>query len=149
VVDSTIKAASLFGAGRAAAIPVQVAALAEGVVKGMLLSKLKNAAAALLVVFCLALGASAVLSRTSAGERPNASGEGEPAVRTRWEYKALSHDEIEALAFTRLGMSSVETGLNLLGKDGWELVAIEPPVHDPAVRLAERPSLYVFKRQRP
>jgi len=53
VVSSTIKAATLFAAGQAAAtgaIPVKVAALAEGVMKTMLLGKLKAMTAALLMV---------------------------------------------------------------------------------------------------
>jgi RNA polymerase sigma factor (sigma-70 family) len=54
VVSSTIKAASLCAAGRAA-IPVQVAALAEGVLKAMLLNKLKPALAVLVVVAMVGL----------------------------------------------------------------------------------------------
>ncbi|HEV3313120.1 MAG TPA: sigma-70 family RNA polymerase sigma factor [Chloroflexota bacterium] len=44
VVSSTIKAANPFAAGQAAAVSVKVAALTEGVLKIMLLSKLKHAA---------------------------------------------------------------------------------------------------------
>ena len=50
VVSSTIKAASLFAAGQAAAtgvISAKVAALTEGVLKAMLLTKLKIATAVL------------------------------------------------------------------------------------------------------
>jgi RNA polymerase sigma factor (sigma-70 family) len=60
IVSSTIKAASLFAAGQAAAtgaISVKVAALTEGVLKTMLLTKLKVAMA---VVLLAALGLSGV-----------------------------------------------------------------------------------------
>jgi hypothetical protein len=69
-------------------------------------------------------------------------------VRALWEYKALSHDEIETLEFNRRGTRTAEGGLNMLGDEGWELVAIEPPVHDPASATGDRPLLYVFKRQK-
>src|SRR5262249_25010976 len=56
VLSSTIKAAALSAAGQVAAgvIPTQVAALTEGAVKAMLLSKLKIAAATALAVLALA-----------------------------------------------------------------------------------------------
>src|SRR5262245_26913561 len=54
VVSSTIKAASRCAAG-SAAIPVEVAALAEGVLKVMLLNKLKPALAVLVVVAMIGL----------------------------------------------------------------------------------------------
>jgi hypothetical protein len=61
VVSSTIRAATMVAAGHAAAaglIPVQVAVLTEGVLKSMLLNKLKTAAAVLLL-FVLACSAAA------------------------------------------------------------------------------------------
>lgn len=54
VLSSTIKAASLCAAGQAA-IPVKVAALAEGVLKAMLLNKLKPALAVLVVAAMVGL----------------------------------------------------------------------------------------------
>src|SRR5262249_15018224 len=59
LVASTIKAAGLVAAGQAAAagvISVEVAALTEGVVKAMFLTKLKVAAALLLVFAALGVG---------------------------------------------------------------------------------------------
>src|SRR5262249_25211924 len=56
VVSSTIKAASLCAAGKAM-MPVKVAALAEGVLKAMLMSKLKAIVAVVLVLGFLAIGA--------------------------------------------------------------------------------------------
>jgi len=61
VVSSTITAATLFAAGQAAGlISVKVAALTEGVLKSMLLTKLKIATAVLSAVVVLAAGASVV-----------------------------------------------------------------------------------------
>ena len=59
VVSSTISAASLFAAGKVAAtgpVSVRVAALTEGVLKNMLLSKLKLVAAVVLASAVIALG---------------------------------------------------------------------------------------------
>jgi RNA polymerase sigma factor (sigma-70 family) len=71
VVSSTIKAASVFAAGQAAAagaIAVNVAALAEGVLKSMFLTKLK----AIMVLFVVAVlsGAAGLVYQTQAAERP-------------------------------------------------------------------------------
>jgi hypothetical protein len=80
VVSSTIKAASLFGAGQAVAggaISVNVAALTEGVLKSMLLNKLKIALAVMLVV--AALGSTAgLIYQTRAAEQPQ--GQGRPSL---------------------------------------------------------------------
>jgi uncharacterized protein (TIGR03067 family) len=60
MVSSTIKAASLFAAGQAAAagvISAPVAALAEGVLRPMFLTKLKIATAVFLVVALIGVGA--------------------------------------------------------------------------------------------
>jgi RNA polymerase sigma factor (sigma-70 family) len=184
VASSTIKAASVFAAGQAAAIPLKIAALTEGVLKAMLLSKLKNATMLLVVVFAVMAGAGAVVSQTSTGGQPDkdkavqdaekavqdaakalneakkalneakenadkqavASDKGGAKVRIRWEYKSLSHDEIQALEFNKRGMQTADGGLNMLGDEGWELVAIEPPVRGPASPVGDRPALYVFKR---
>jgi RNA polymerase sigma factor (sigma-70 family) len=72
VVSSTIKAASLFAVGKAAAtgaISVKVAALTEGVLKTMLLTKLKIATAVLLVAVAITgVGAGGLLHQMRAGE---------------------------------------------------------------------------------
>jgi RNA polymerase sigma factor (sigma-70 family) len=72
VVSSTIKAASTFAAGQAAAagaISVKVAILTEGVLKAMMLSKLKTATVGLLLV-ALLIGAAGALYQTQAAEQP-------------------------------------------------------------------------------
>jgi RNA polymerase sigma factor (sigma-70 family) len=74
VVSSTVKAASLFAAGQTAAaglISAKAAALTEGVLKSMLLSKLKVAVVVMLAIGALAIVASALPDRTVAAEPPS------------------------------------------------------------------------------
>jgi RNA polymerase sigma factor (sigma-70 family) len=76
VVSSTIKATTLFAAGQAAAtgaISAKVAALMEGVLKGMLLTKLKIAVVAFLVIAALGTGVSALTRETLAAGPKSAS----------------------------------------------------------------------------
>jgi RNA polymerase sigma factor (sigma-70 family) len=72
VACSTIKAATLFAAGQAAAgaISANAGALAEGVLKTMLLTKLKIATAALALVAVLGAGAAALTQQTRADRPP-------------------------------------------------------------------------------
>jgi RNA polymerase sigma factor (sigma-70 family) len=194
VVSSTIKAVTFVAAGQVVAtgtISVKVAALTEGVLKTMLLSKLKNVALGLLLVFFLMAGAGAVLSQPSTGEQPekgktikdaeklvreaekalnNAKmalnearentgkqvvvtdpDKSEAMIKSRWEYKALPYSDIKSIEFNKRGTDTADGGLNMLGDEGWELAAIEPPVRGagPGVGpFADRPALYVFKRQK-
>jgi RNA polymerase sigma factor (sigma-70 family) len=86
VASSTIKAAWLIAAGQAVAtgvISTQVAALTEGVLKSMLLSKLKVVVVMILAVGALGIGASALPHRTVAAEPP--SSESRFAVRSQDE----------------------------------------------------------------
>jgi RNA polymerase sigma factor (sigma-70 family) len=72
LVSSTVKAAGLFAAGQAAAaevISVKVAALTEGVLKAMFLTKLKIATAALFLLAAVGLGAAVVMAQPAAGRR--------------------------------------------------------------------------------
>lgn len=74
VVSNTIKVASLTAAGQATAagvVSAQVAALSEGVLKAMLVSKLKVVTAVLLV-FAALCGATGLVCRSQAGEQPKA-----------------------------------------------------------------------------
>jgi RNA polymerase sigma factor (sigma-70 family) len=89
VVSFTLKAASLFGAGQAAAtgvISVNVAALTEGVLKTMFLSKLKIGAALLLMLAAIGIGAMRLNSPALQAERPEPRKEG-PQVRAEPEPK--------------------------------------------------------------
>jgi len=74
LLDSTIKAASLFAAGQPAAvglISAKAAALTEGVLRTMLLTKIKMTVAVLLVIGALGIGASGLPYRTAAAEFPS------------------------------------------------------------------------------
>jgi RNA polymerase sigma factor (sigma-70 family) len=76
VVSSTIHAASLVAAGQAVATAVvstQVAALTEGVLKSMLLSKLRAAVVLMLAIGALGFCASALAQRTGSGEPRSAA----------------------------------------------------------------------------
>jgi hypothetical protein len=73
VVSSTIKAAGLFAAGQVATagiISAEVAVLTEGVLKAMLVSKLKIATAVLLVVLLCVGGSTVAFLPLAAGRQP-------------------------------------------------------------------------------
>ena len=75
MVSSTIKAVTVVAAGRAAASGVfsgTVAALAEGVLKAMLLNKLKITTAVLLFLVAALVGGARLLYQTQAAEPPRA-----------------------------------------------------------------------------
>jgi RNA polymerase sigma factor (sigma-70 family) len=81
LVSSTVKAAALIAARQATAagvVPARVAALMEGVLKAMLLSKLKTRAVGLLLA-ALLIGAAGAIYQTQAAEQPK----GEPRNKTR------------------------------------------------------------------
>jgi RNA polymerase sigma factor (sigma-70 family) len=156
VVSATIRAANLFAAGQAAAagvIPVRVAALTEGVLKAMRVSKLKIATAVVLLV-AVVLGAG--VAGTSAGKQPvpPAPGDQKQAARVeargKWEYKALSPAGIERLA-PEGSKDKLTDGLNTLGDQGWELAAVEPGATVAGLgktggTSGSMPSTYLFKR---
>ncbi|HEV3256266.1 MAG TPA: sigma-70 family RNA polymerase sigma factor [Gemmataceae bacterium] len=87
VLASTIKAASLYAAGQAAAglISVKVAALTEGVLKAMLLTKLKVAIAVAVLVIVGSLGVGAFTHTTAVPGQPDAPRNGQPAPKPRAE----------------------------------------------------------------
>jgi RNA polymerase sigma factor (sigma-70 family) len=85
VVSSTIHAATLYAAGPAAAsgaISGQVAALTEGILTAMFLTKLKAVLVVLLVVATLG-GVAGVISRTRAAEQPPAQAASERADKEK------------------------------------------------------------------
>jgi hypothetical protein len=205
-MSSTIKAVSLFGAGQLATpgvISVKVAALTEGVLKAMLVTKLKITTAVLVAAATVAIAAGVGLSQDSAApkttdktgtrdshdpsqlkrpaptinrqeldklfhdleksppdmriellkqalqayrnyaemlekERRNQA----PMARAKWEYKAISRTAIEQIGFAERGLAdSLADGLNKLGSDGWELVAVDPG------KAGHEGSYFVFKRR--
>jgi RNA polymerase sigma factor (sigma-70 family) len=85
---------------------------------------------------------------------PGAGGAGGGAVRPparaswpRWEYKALTRTEIETLGRKGEGGFRLTVGLNELGAQGWELVAIEPGAAGRGGDAAgASSSTYVFRR---
>jgi RNA polymerase sigma factor (sigma-70 family) len=128
VVSSTLKAASLSAAGKAvtaAVVPAHVIALTKGVLKAMFLRKLMTPGALLVAAVLLLTGVGAVL--TPAQDKPPAPipGHHEQRARLKWEYKALDRTRVEKLARGEMEDMLTE-GLNVLGDQGWELVAVEP-----------------------
>jgi hypothetical protein len=59
-----------------------------------------------------------------------------PALGPKWEYRVLAKREV-----AELGKKDLAAGLNKLGDEGWELVAVEPQ----AGRSSGQPTYY-FKR---
>jgi RNA polymerase sigma factor (sigma-70 family) len=105
VVSSTIKAATLFAASHTASdvISVKVAALAEGVLKAMLISKLKAVVAVVLVLGLTVTGGAILSYRTAAA--PSAT----PAPAPGKEQVKTPHNEKPAHAVSkRLGMPMLE-----------------------------------------
>jgi RNA polymerase sigma factor (sigma-70 family) len=111
VVDSTVVAAGLMAAGKAAApaaVSGKVAALTEGVLKTMLMSKLKGALAVVLVLSLIVTGATILVGRTASalgGQPPVADG---PASLPKKNDK-----EKEKEAFTAWGkeVGGLQAGL--------------------------------------
>jgi RNA polymerase sigma factor (sigma-70 family) len=115
VVVSTIKAATLLAAGKAAAtgaISVKVAALTEGVMKTMLFTKLKTVLAVVLILGFVATGATTLTSRTAAGQ------EDKPALAEK-PVKASPKQEVEKEGFT----ASVSEVRDFQGE--WVVTAME------------------------
>jgi len=85
VVSSTIKAASLLAAGRAAGVvSAKVAALTEGVVKAMFMTKIKAALVVVLILGFVATGTTIFASRMAAGQedqKPAAEKPVKPAAK--------------------------------------------------------------------
>jgi hypothetical protein len=59
----------------------------------------------------------------------------------RWEYRIVTRSELAAL-----GDKNIAAGLNKLGEEGWELVAIEPGFTAPPGAGGSTDSQYCFKR---
>jgi RNA polymerase sigma factor (sigma-70 family) len=95
LVSSTIKVTSLFAAGRAVAtgvISAEVAALTEGVLKAMMLTKLKTATVGLLLVAALSSGAG-LIYQTRAAEPPKAPAASERVDKDKQAKVQIEPDE--------------------------------------------------------
>jgi RNA polymerase sigma factor (sigma-70 family) len=137
LVGTTVRSAVAVAGGSAAVgvvISSHVTALTEGVMKAMLLSKLKIAIGAplgvVLAAAILGLGADALRGgRPGAVGAPAAVGAGAEGG-VRWEYKALSRQDVEESAPKDV-KDRMLAGLNALGDQGWELTAIDPFFNGP------------------
>jgi RNA polymerase sigma factor (sigma-70 family) len=94
VVSATIKTVNLLAAGQGAmgAASVKVVALTEGVLKAMLLTKLKTATAVLIVIAALSVGAG-LTYRAQAQQTPAAQSQSEP--KDKDQPLAKSQDGLE------------------------------------------------------
>jgi RNA polymerase sigma factor (sigma-70 family) len=123
VVLSTIKAASLFAAGQAATaglVSAKVAALTEGVLRSMSLTKLKIATAVLLLVLACVGGGTVALLPVAAGRQPTATekqDEKQPAAKKaedafpgEWVFADGQTGGLIRIVITK-------------GKDGWGIQA--------------------------
>jgi hypothetical protein len=133
----------------------------------MLLTKLKTALAGLMVAALLALGLSTVATPAAGKPAALTTNDKKVQVKVKWQYQALTRPEVEKLA-PKGSKSKFTDGLNKLGDQGWELIAIEPGMPEPGGLMAPpppggpgapgkrlragplkmRPSTYLFKRPR-
>jgi RNA polymerase sigma factor (sigma-70 family) len=104
LVGDTVKAAALVAAGDTAALAPGAGALMEGVVKSMLLTKLKVAAALVLVLLVVGVTTGMVAHRTWAGVRdaPPAAPGAQAALAKEEETPTAKGDEAPAVRRERL-----------------------------------------------
>jgi RNA polymerase sigma factor (sigma-70 family) len=125
MVSSTIQAACCFGAAQAAAgvISIQVAALTEGVLKTMLLSKLKTVVAVLAVVTLLGGGTGLFTLRSLAGAKEEKAKDEVKAKADTAEKKVKSDkDHLQGeWAATSLEIDGKDSIKKTKGKE-WKLV---------------------------
>ncbi len=97
LVASTIKVASLLAAGRVAGgVSVKVAALTEGVVEAMFVSKIKGVLAAVLVLGLVATGTTIFASRFAAGQDDNKPATENPVPPTVKHEKQKDNEIVTA-----------------------------------------------------
>jgi RNA polymerase sigma factor (sigma-70 family) len=142
VVSSTIRAASTYAAGKAAAtgvISVKAAILTEGVLKAMLLSKLKTIAVGLLLVALLS-GTAGALYQTHAAEQPKPQRVTQKAEKDKQPVAAKKDEkpkpDQERLQGTWTIVSTVVDGQKL--KDGGEEVG-NWTIKDTMLRIMSQP----------
>jgi RNA polymerase sigma factor (sigma-70 family) len=115
VVSGAIRAAGFVAAGQAAAGPVsvKVAALTEGVLRAMLMSKLKAVVAVVLLLGFLMTGATALCCRTAAARD-------DPPVAEEWgETRRLPEREREGFTAWGKEVDGVQAGLGYLPNQDW------------------------------
>ncbi len=121
LVASTIKAASLLAAGQAAGVvTAKVAALTEGVVKAMFVSKIKATLSVVLILCCVATGVTLLTYHTAAGQdkqKPTAEKPVEPAKQRAAEKPVEpAKQQKEKEPFTAWGkeVGGLQAGLGYL-----------------------------------
>lgn len=120
VVSSTIKAAILVSAGQAAGtISAGVAALAEGVLKTMLLAKLKHVTATLLVVVGLT-GVAGLIYRTQAAEPTKTPKAAENSDKQKKASVEKREERDARTPITPATRKAIEAGLTFLAKEQHE-----------------------------
>jgi RNA polymerase sigma factor (sigma-70 family) len=115
LVDSTIEAASLLAAGKAAtaAVSVQVAALTEGVLKAMVLTKIKTVTLGLLLLAAAVWAPAGLIFRTQAAHHPHEQSGLEEPISDKGNTEAtvtvelLAHKDVK-VASLKAVMSAVE-----------------------------------------
>lgn len=89
----------------------------------MLPAKLYTVMAGLLAGAILILGPDSVASPAAVQTDTTVPSQKKQEVRIKWEYKALPAPQIEKLA-PKKSKDKLMDGLNTLGEQGWELVAV-------------------------
>jgi RNA polymerase sigma factor (sigma-70 family) len=125
LVDSTVHAAAAFAAGQAAVagvVPAQVAALTEGVLKSMLLTKMKIATAVVLVTAALGTGAGEFAYRSQAAQAP--------ARESDSLLRAQSGEQTDRLLLGRDNEARLRRALDELAKQARDLQAKAAAIQD-------------------
>jgi RNA polymerase sigma factor (sigma-70 family) len=148
VVTTTIKTAALVAAGQAAAtglIPAKVAALTDGVMKAMFVTKIKAALVVILILGFVATGATIFASRTAAGqddEKPTAGKPMEPAA------KKVQEEQKEPVPAAKKVQEKQKEAFTAWGKevDGLQAGLCFPPGQQRAYHYGETVTLVVRVR---
>jgi hypothetical protein len=166
-MSSTIKAAVLPAAGQAVTgclIWAKAAALPEGGMKTMSLTTRNPALAVLLAGVILVSGPAVVAASAPEQTAAPVPTDKKQELKVKWEYTALKAPDVEKLA-PKGSKDSLTDGLNALGEQGWELVAVVPATPEPGGILIKggpggppgpgmpgggapplKPTTYLFKR---
>jgi RNA polymerase sigma factor (sigma-70 family) len=135
VASATVKAAGLFAAGQAAVpgvLSAKAVALTEGVLKSLLLIRMKVVTAVLAALAVLGAGMVVLTGQGPQGEPPTAAGQRAPAELT---VKEISHPRKEqkdvepatrAVAGSVKAVDPVKNTLTLANADGQETYAVAP-----------------------
>ena len=91
----------------------------------MLLAKFRTAMAVAMAVFILVLGLGIVATLAAQPTATPSPSDKKQDIKVKWEYKAIPASEIEKLA-RKTSEDMLTPGLNTLGEEGWELVAVVP-----------------------